>query len=422
MKKIADNHSSKEISDGIKAFENLAKVGGLIPFFRSSEKYKGLVSSLQNLKAQSEILDLPDRFNEKFSKVGWIAYESMNVDMMKRAIHIEETEGIEAAEKELAHFYDEDALKFGLMRFNGDPDCRRRIRLLELAAEDYLASRYHACVPLLLSLSDGLVNDISKHVGLFAENSDMVVPESVAAQTGLNQLAKIWNIGRNKTTDDGITIPYRNGILHGRDLGYDNKIVAAKCWAALFAVRDWAISRKKIIDPQPEKKTKTWKETLQLMVQTEKAKKALAEWKPRKNEELGYLPASSKDIEQIPVTAPERVVADFLQNWMTRRYGLMAEHLANFGKTSLGKKAGEAKEVFGQCRLVDFTILGVNDTAMAISMTKVTVTVEKQSQKNFELEIRTFLESEDESIPNRNLEKCSWKIVQNGFNAALYGR
>jgi hypothetical protein len=422
MKKISDNKSAKEISDGIKAFDTLAKVAGFIPFIDSSEKLKSFVNGLENLKDQSEILGLPDRFNEKFSQVGWIAYESMSVDLMKRAIQIAETEGIEAAEKELADHYDEDALKFGLLRFKGNLDCSRRIRLLKLAAEDYLAARYHACVPLLLSLSDGLVNDISKHVGLFAENSDMVVPESIAAhETGLKQLAKIWNIGRNKTTDGEITIPFRNGILHGRDLGYDNKIVAAKCWAALFAVRDWATSREKIANPPPEKKTNGWKETLAAMVQLERDKKVLDEWKPRQNEELVYLPASSKGIEQIPVDAPERVVADFLLNWMKGRYGPMAGYLPNFAKASLGKKAGEVKETFGQCRLIDFTILGVNDPAMAISMTKVIITVEKQTKKDFELEVRTFLESEDESLVNRNLEKCSWKIVQNVFNEAIYG-
>ena len=118
MKKISDNESSKEISDGIKAFDALAKLAGFIPFVRSSQKLASLMSDLEEIKAQSGILSLPDRFNEKFSKAGWIAYESMNVDLMKRALRIEEAEGIEAAEKELANHYDQDALKFGLMRFN----------------------------------------------------------------------------------------------------------------------------------------------------------------------------------------------------------------------------------------------------------------------------------------------------------------
>jgi hypothetical protein len=77
-----------------------------------------------------------------------------------------------------------------------------------LAKVDYLAKRYHACISLLLSLTDGLVNNISKHVGLFAENSDMTAWDSIAAhETGLQSLAKILGRGRNKTNEDDITIP-----------------------------------------------------------------------------------------------------------------------------------------------------------------------------------------------------------------------
>jgi hypothetical protein len=45
---------------------------------------------------------------------------------------------------------------------------------------------------------------------------------------------------RNTTTTDPIRIPFRHGILHGTDLGYNNKIVAAKAFAALLAVGDYA--------------------------------------------------------------------------------------------------------------------------------------------------------------------------------------
>lgn len=39
---------------------------------------------------------------------------------------------------------------------------------------------------------------------------------------------------RNKTTTEDLTLPLRHGILHGRDLGYSNQMVAAKCWAVGF--------------------------------------------------------------------------------------------------------------------------------------------------------------------------------------------
>lgn len=40
-----------------------------------------------------------------------------------------------------------------------------------------------------------------------------------------------------------IYFPYRNGILHGRDLAYGNEIVSSKCIVMLFAIRDWIVNK-----------------------------------------------------------------------------------------------------------------------------------------------------------------------------------
>lgn len=37
---------------------------------------------------------------------------------------------------------------------------------------------------------------------------------------------------------------YRNGILHGRDLNYDNIFVSSKCIVLLFAIHDWMTNKK----------------------------------------------------------------------------------------------------------------------------------------------------------------------------------
>jgi hypothetical protein len=212
---------------------------------------------------------MPDQFNERFANLGWIAYESMNMEVMQKAINIHDTEGKDAAEKFLADSYDEETLKWGILRFNGNRDFRKRIRLTELARDDYLAGRYHACIPLLLSLLDGLVNDVSKHVGFFAENVDLTAWDCIAAhESGLQALSSIFTKGRNKTNEDTISIPYRNGILHGRELAFDNKIVAAKCWAALFAARDWAEALddgKK--EPKPKEKV-SWRQLIKQVSET----------------------------------------------------------------------------------------------------------------------------------------------------------
>ena len=66
------------------------------------------------------------------------------------------------------------------------------------------------------------------------------------------------------------------------DLGYDNKMVAAKTWAALFSVRDWAMKAEQgLLDPQPPEKPITWGQVVEQIRDNEVEKLKLQEWKPR---------------------------------------------------------------------------------------------------------------------------------------------
>ncbi len=92
---------------------------------------------------------------------------------------------------------------------------------------------------------DGIVNDL-KQKGFFTSGVDISAWNSIAAHdSGLNSIKQIFDKTRKRTTEQKITIPYRHGILHGRDLGYANKYVAAKVWGTLYAIRDWVIANNK---------------------------------------------------------------------------------------------------------------------------------------------------------------------------------
>lgn len=379
--KIVDNPSTKELLNQIRAMENLESLYRLVPWAnRLCPKLSEIFSDFSEIKRQVEILLLPDQFNETFASLGWIAYESLNLDAMKRAIEIAETVGVEDAEKFLADHYNEETLKWGILRFNGHPDFRKRLRLIELAKDDYLAERYHACIPLLISLTDGLVNDVSRHVGLFAENSDMTAWDSIAAhETGLQSLAKLLGRGRNKTNEEEITIPFRHGILHGRELAFDNKVVAAKCWSTLFAVRDWAGS---IADGKKHLKPKeqvSWSELLKQLTENARTKQLLEQWQPRTLKQLGHLPSSSSSMH-LPKDSPERAVADFIENWRKKRYGKMAEALLDFVGTALRKKAGQVKQDFGHIDLLAYEIKAVEDKAASASHVQVYLEFSKQGE------------------------------------------
>ncbi|MBU4273812.1 MAG: hypothetical protein KKG98_09190 [Proteobacteria bacterium] len=420
--KIADNPTTKEIIEQINAFDSFDALYRLIPFSRKLfPKLDSVFSDLSRLKEQASILLIPDRFNELFSQHGWIAYESMNLDVMKSAIDLHESEGLISAEEYLADSYDKEMLKWGILRFIGNNDFRKRIRLAELAQEDYLSGRYHACVPLLLSLLDGLVNDVSKHVGFFAKNVDLTAWDCIAAhETGLQTLASILTKGRNKTNEDSISIPYRNGILHGRELAFDNKVVAAKCWAALFAAKDWAgalDNGKK--EPKPKEKV-SWKQIFTQISETNRIKKAIEEWQPRNTENIPYLPFQG-EVANLPKNTPELAVAAFLDHWCNKRFGPIAEALLYFTDTPKGKKAGMARQDFGKHIPASFKILGIDDQSAAVTHVIAELYFEVDGQTiSKEVSVRAIYQDLENNPSVRSMPGGHWRIVQNSFSDVIY--
>lgn len=179
MKRISENLSAKKILDEINILDGFINLLRAIPFTRGILT-ENIVSQFQEAKKQAEVLHIPDQFNDAFSEAGWIAYESMSAETANLALREKKEKGMAGAEKYLAEYYDEETLNYGILRLRGHSEFRKRLRLIELAKTDYLAGRYHACIPLLLSLLDGLVGDVSGHVGFFAKNAEMTAWDSIA--------------------------------------------------------------------------------------------------------------------------------------------------------------------------------------------------------------------------------------------------
>ena len=419
--KIIDNPTSAELLSQLEALGNLEKIYKDFPLIQDIfPKLEDFFKEVNKAKEQTEPLRMPDQFNERFAEAGWIAYESMSQNLMKNAINIHDSQGLNIAEHFLADAYDTEYLECGIRRFQGHKEFLRRIRLVELAKEDYLLGRYHACIPLLLSLLDGLVNDVSKHVGFFAESVDVTAWDSIAAhESGLQALSSLMAKGRNKTNEDPIYIPYRNGILHGRELAFDNKLVAAKVWAALFAARDWAIAISNGKKTPKPKEEKSWPEILEQIAETERLKKSLDKWTPRNTKELTYLPTG--EASKLPPGSPERVVAELIENWKAKRWGPLAESLICYTNEPLGKRAGEAKADFGTHTPTSYEILSIKDEAPATSITEVTLNFEKDGARiSKKCQVKTIYQDKDNYPTIRNNPSGAWKIIQNSFMHVIY--
>lgn len=421
-KRIADNESAAELLNLLKGASTLENLWHAFPSFQQAfPKLSDFSEKLAELKEQSRILLLPDRFNEIFASAGWIAYESMSLEVMKQAIETFDTHGLDAAEDYLVSTYDADTLKWGILRFNGHDEFRKRLRLVELAKEDYLAERYHACTPLLLSLMDGLANDVSRHVGLFADNADLTAWDCIAAhESGLQSLVALMTKGRGKTNEESISVPYRHGILHGRELAFDNRIVAAKVWAAFFALRDWAgalAEGKKTPTPKQEP---TWSELFQSLQKTQKTRRLLDVWKPRAQKDFAYLPCDGLS-PSLPENSPERMVAGFMEDWRLGRFAPLADALSHTYDMTMGKKAGEAKQDFGKYKVISFQIVDVEDRTPAYSTVVIKATFSTENDV-FEEDLKVSTSYQDKKgLPMCRLESGGkWALIQNSFRSVIY--
>src|SRR5690606_5883968 len=114
------------------------------------------------------------------------------------------------------------------------------------------------------------------------------------------------------------------------DFGYDNKIVASKCWAALFAIREWVIkaSRNELVPPMiaPEKDFSLW-ESIEKYLKVQREKEALKRWQPR-NLQVGKDISQTGDPEKYQQGTPEAKLAEFMYYWKKRNYGYMANCFA----------------------------------------------------------------------------------------------
>jgi hypothetical protein len=426
--KIEDNSSFKDLKKTIDGFQALHGIVKFFGFFglKNKELDKTL-DGFEQMKQQFDILSKsPDRFNEFFAKKGWIAHESMNQDLMLTAIQFADKGHVDLAEQALVNYYSSDQIYWLVSRLQGIDAFRKRYELLQLAYQDTLEGRFHSAIPVILMMMDGAVNDIDKGKGFFAENIDVTAWDSIAAHsTGLKVLKEILSDTRKRTTEEELSMPYRHGILHGRDLGYANQTVAAKSWLALFAVNDWArsIADGKKTAP-PEKPKPTLKEQVNSIIESAqkiKESKAVSEriskWKAR-----GLVvgidiieKGASTDYEDF---TPEQEAFRFAEYWSKKKYGLIAKQIHQFSKKDISEKkeAGKVRTAFEGRNLIDYKLTKLIDCTPTISEATLGVVIEYEGKMHEEsITLRMIyqgLEGETLILGDRNGQ---WKFIENFF-------
>ena len=360
--RIQDNPSAKMISDAlplikiVKSFTGFAKKLGI-----TGEIFNTIHQSADGVLQSSDVLTLPDLFNDAFARKGWVATGSMSVDTMRTALELYEAGKNQQAENEIIAWFQEDRINlFAIVRAKRFSKAGERWHQLREALKLTFEERYWSAVPLILIACDGFASDVLG-TSPFAKNADLTVFDSITGHpNSLPFLIKELTPRVLKSSDEELTLPLRHGILHGRSLGYANRIVCMKAWLLMIALVDWACDKSTEEERIRERQASanvSFRDLAERMRKNEADKREMEAFEPR--ESLGpFNDSADKDL-------PEFAIVDFLTYWKGRNYGKMAERAVNLMQHSIAKIAGQLRRDSEFTELIDFEIRSVRQSSVA---------------------------------------------------------
>lgn len=433
---ILDNYSFKELDAafmGVKGFKFIFEIAKNFGYrnLKLDESFKNIEKDSLNYK---KLKDTLSKFNQYFVEKGWIAFESLNKELMETCVKFAEQGNLKRAEEELINYYS-DSEKIGILikRLIYFKEFQPRKDLFLKALDDHFNERYHSSVPLFLMMIDGFVNDIEQY-GFFTDKVDINIWDTIVGhESNMGKIHEILNKGRKKTIEEYIDLPYRNGILHGRDLGYANSKVSAKSLGILFSLRDWADAigegkrqnEKEFALPSLRESFEEMKQGMEQFEENRIEREYMSNvWKPREIN-VGFNFPSNGSVEDYEIDSPERKMVEFLFFLLRNNYGKLATCITNLTKQeeTISKWAGELRQVFEGKHLIKYELIEVKDIAAAVSEIKVFLEFKSEKDLLFK-DIRVFrlLYQDTQSNPViRGYSDGEWKILFNFYDIEYLG-
>lgn len=324
---------------------------------------------MSDLQAQLDHLTTTvDAFHELLGPRNWIFHESLKLDDMAALIaaHSSDPEGAERAL--IAWYQDPENLRWRIHFLRKHEGLRARMEMINLAAADYQAGRHYAVVQLLLSVTDGFVNDFdpANRKALHALESDDIDPwdSVVGLHHGLASVHRSYIKTVKKLDTEPVYDIHRHGIVHGMLTNYNNDVVSTKSWNLLFAVADWATSlrKKELEDAKPP--PPGWRDLIKQVRETAENKSAVSEFEP------AVISPGDPRMQDHPV---HQTTTSFLEAWQRSNYGGMARHVSHRGG---GTRPVEVKNNYRGHTLEDFGIVELDHFAAAAARVRLKILVD----------------------------------------------
>ena len=408
---MSDNHGfslppeSQKTVDQIRTFGEFATFLKLISRFGvGGDRLKSISLKLEDTRTRIDaFVKLVYDFHDVFSEHGWIISDFTNIQTPKKALDAHQKGNYEEAESLLATDFEGENLEFKIFALRQLKEFRERWYQLQEALILTQKEQYLAAAPLLLIIADGVGSDAFRK-SIFAEGTNLEELNSFSGQPdALPKHIRKMSRTRQKTTTEEITFPYRNGILHGRDLGYGNRIVNAKCWSLLMNIADVIRSREATPTPEP-----SFRELLEGIARSGEIRKALDKWKPREVIDK-HLRVSAETLDQLDGAEPEATLFDLLMAWKGGNYGRMAEITLYSDQMSRNQRAGEIRELMEGLSLIDATVTKIEDKAPARSDITVDLKFSRDGQEFTNSFVFNMIsQNEDGDITVRGHEEAKW--------------
>ncbi|MEK5070726.1 hypothetical protein [Sporosarcina sp. FSL K6-1508] len=424
MSKIENNTSISELKAQLSEMKKLLSNKKLLQSLgvKPIQKAK-LTSDVRKFEREFEsIFAVPDNFNRAFKDTGWIAYESLSVEIMEESIRIAGDSGTDNAEQFLADYYtDKEKINYLCMR------AKRRLgersTLFKDALSDHFDKNYYSCIPLFLMIIDGFVNE-EEATGFFAESTDFIAWDSIVGhETGLKEVSKLMSKTRRKTNVEEIKIPYRNGILHGRDLNYANPFVSSKLLAVIFSLMDWIEAKKKMKSGETKEAytPPTFEETFSSLskfaetrVKLNEQQVLIDEWKKR-DIEVGVSVPKNGEVEEFEEGTPEKCLIEVFKYINDNNFGYLVDRIFyDSRQTTKAKKAGEIKELLKDIVIISYEIQEIQDEAPAVTEITVKVNLEVNGNiKSVDEKFRLIYSDNEQNPFVRGGTEGTWRVIDN---------
>ena len=355
------------------------------------------------LQGCDNLLDV-QQFNEVFADRGWIAHRWLNMPLALDALKAAREGRWEDADQTLILVYNPETIRLHLLQLSRLRCFARRRRLALLALDDYDAGRFHACVPVVLALLDGMGQELTGQ-GFLRQGVRFAKTESfLEIGPGVTALVKKMTESRGRVNTDELDVPYRHGILHGTDLTYDTELVAAKAWGALLAVGSHATDLEIPRPPEtpPKGLLAALRDYAATQARIDEIKRHCDAWQPRDTTTI-VEEAKKGIVEQ---DTPEGAALQLMEAWQSGNFGAMASLSVDSLRESMNAVAGRTRANVGEPP-ESFRLSQVEDEAPAAAW--VTVNADWPDDHHEFIRLRLLYFAEGECRP-RTMGSGKWLI------------